>query len=488
MTEPTRAEATNSHRTGPGEKSVGLFTGHFKWLVPGLVLYMVAAGFEVVAVVVVMPTVAHELNAMSSYSSAIAITVACSIVGILLAGPWSDQKGPRGPIVVGALSMMTGLLTAGFAHTMALFLLGRAIQGLGVGLVNVSAYVIIGWELPQHLHARMFSLNAVAWILPALLGPAVAGLLVDSVGWRWAFWGVAPIFLIATIITLIGMRSHGGAAEQNLTASEWRGRVIRALIIAVCIGALQPAGELVQEGKLALVVISVIAIMVVLVVAARRLVPPHTLTLGEGLPAVVASRLFLAGSYFAMESYIPLMGQSFRGLSPTQSGLLVASGSVTWGIASFLQARLPDNLNRTRVLTFGMACGTVGILATLTLASASIPLAIAVIGWGIAGFGIGIAYPLAGVMVLALSQPGKIGNNSSSLSMAEQLGTSTSLALGGVLFGALVGGSMLHAILAFTAVPFLYSVFGIVAAARTNVGELTTPASETSAVSSNSTE
>ena len=91
-------------------------------------------------------------------------------------------------------------------------------------------------------------------------------------------------------------------------------------------------------------------------------------------------------------------------------------------------------------------------------------------------------------MVLALSQPGKIGNNSSSLSMAEQLGTSTSLALGGVLFGALVGGSMLHAILAFTAVPFLYSVFGIVAAARTNVGELTTPASETSVVSSNSTE
>lgn len=58
---------------------------------------MVAAGFEVVAVVVVMPTVAHELNAMSSYSSAIAITVACSIVGILLAGPWSDQKGPAAP-------------------------------------------------------------------------------------------------------------------------------------------------------------------------------------------------------------------------------------------------------------------------------------------------------------------------------------------------------------------------------------------------------
>lgn len=488
MTEPTAEDSTISERTSAGEKPVGLLSGHFKWLVPGLVLYMVAAGFEVVAVSVVMPTVAHELNAMSSYSSAVAITVACAIVGILLAGPWADHKGPRGPLMTGAVSMMAGLLLAGFAHTMPLFLVGRAIQGLGVGLVNVSTYVIIGRELPQHLHARMFSLNAVAWILPALLGPAIAGLLVDSVGWRWAFWGVAPIFLIATIITLIGMRSRGGATEQNLTAREWRGRVFRALIIALCIAALQPAGELVQEGKLVVVIIGVIAIMAVLVAAARRLVPPHTFTLGEGLPSVVASRLFLAGCYFAMESYIPLMGQTFRGMTPTQSGLLVASGSVTWGIASFLQARLPDNLNRTKVLTFGMACGTVGILTTLTLTSSSIPLTIAVIGWGIAGFGIGIAYPLASVMVLALSQPGEIGNNSASLSMAEQLGTSTSLALGGVLFGALVGNSMLHAILAFSAVPFLYSILGIVSAARTNVGELRTRATEVSAVSANSRE
>ena len=121
---------------------------------------------------------------------------------------------------------------------MPFFLVGRAIQGIGVGLVNVSSYVIIGRELPPHLHARMFSVNAMSWILPALIGPAIAGLLVDTVGWRWAFWGVAPIFVIATVITLVGMRSHGGAAEQNLTGKEWRERVFRAFIIAVCILSL----------------------------------------------------------------------------------------------------------------------------------------------------------------------------------------------------------------------------------------------------------
>lgn len=470
------------------EKPVGLLTGNFKWIVPGLALYMVASGFEVVAVSVVMPTVARELNAMSSYSSAVAITVACSIIGILLAGPWADQKGPRIPITVGAVSMMTGLLFAGFARTMPFFLVGRAIQGIGVGLVNVSSYVIIGRELPPHLHARMFSVNAMSWILPALIGPAIAGLLVDTVGWRWAFWGVAPIFVIATVITLVGMRSHGGAAEQNLTGKEWRERVFRAFIIAVCICVLQPAGELIQEGKVVLVVVGVIVIMAVLIVAARKLVPPHTLTMREGLPAVIASRLFLAGCYFSMESYIPLIGQSLRHVGPTQSGLLVASGSVTWGIASFLQARLPENLNRTKILTTGMASGAAGIVVTFTLALQQVPLAVAIVGWGIAGFGIGVAYPLASVMVLTLSQPGEIGNNSASLSMTEQLGTSTSLALGGVLFGALVESSMLHAILAFTLVPLVYSILGIIAAARTNVGQLPVRVSSAGSVPDSSTE
>lgn len=228
--------------------------------------------------------------------------------------------------------------------------------------------------------------------------------------------------------------------------------------------------------------------MAVLIVAARKLVPPHTLTMREGLPAVIASRLFLAGCYFSMESYIPLIGQSLRHVGPTQSGLLVASGSVTWGIASFLQARLPENLNRTKILATGMASGAAGIVVTFTLALQQVPLAVAIVGWGIAGFGIGVAYPLASVMVLTLSQPGEIGNNSASLSMAEQLGTSTSLALGGVLFGALVESSMLHAILAFTLVPLVYSILGIIAAARTNVGQLPVRVSSAGSVPDSSTE
>lgn len=445
----------------------GLLTGRHKWITLGGVLLIIASGFEVVAVSVTMPTIVRDLNSLSWYSAGFSVTIAVSILGIVLAGPWGDQKGPKAPLYTGVVSCVIGLVAAGSAHTMALFLIGRAIQGLGIGLINVSVYVIVGRELPKHLHAKMFSLTAVGWILPALLGPIVAGILVDTVGWRWAFWGVAPIMVIASIILYPGFATEGGAATDNMSMQEWRGRMFRAVLIACAVGAIQPVGETVKDGHLTWAIVGVVALLALTLAASRQLLPPHALILGRGLPALVSSRLFLAGTYFAFEVYIPLMGQTFRGLSPTKAGLVVASGAITWAIASALQTKIVDKQLRPKFLTAGMVLVIVGIAGATTLVEPTIPLIVPVLCWAVAGFGIGVAYPLASVMLLSMSEPSRIGWNSSALSMSEQIGTSTSLALGGVFFGALVGQGMLTAILAYCAIPLLYGIFGIVAASRT---------------------
>lgn len=444
----------------------GLLTGRYKWITLGGVLLIIASGFEIVAVSVTMPTIVRDLNSLSWYSAGFSATIAVSILGIVLAGPWGDQRGPRAPLYVGVVSCVVGLILAGSAHTMPFFLIGRAIQGLGIGLINVSVYVIVGRELPKHLHSKMFSLTAVAWLLPALLGPIVAGLLVDTVGWRWAFWGVVPIMVVGSVILYPGFATEGGAAAQSMPMKEWRGRMLRAVVIACAVGAIQPVGETVKEGYLPWAIGGVIVLLGLILAASRQLLPPHALRLGAGLPALIDSRLFLAGTYFAFEVYIPLIGQTFRGLSPTKAGLVVASGAITWAIASALQTRISEGMSRSKYLTGGMILVILGLLGAITLVQPSIPLIIPVLSWAVAGFGIGVAYPLASVMMLAMSAPERIGWNSSALSMSEQIGTSTSLALGGVLFGALVGQGMLTAILAYCAVPLLYGVLGVVAASR----------------------
>ena len=51
----------------------------------------------------------------------------------------------------------------------------RFLQGLGAGTVPPIAYVAIGRSLPERLRPQMFATLSTAWVLPGVLGPAIAG-------------------------------------------------------------------------------------------------------------------------------------------------------------------------------------------------------------------------------------------------------------------------------------------------------------------------
>lgn len=456
---------------GGSSRVAGLFTGRYAWITLGCAIVIIAGGFEVTAISVVMPTVARDLNGLSLYSAGFAVAVAFTIVGIVIAGPWGDAKGPYGPLYTGVIIAIIGLVSAGFAHSMAFFLAARAVQGLGIGLINVSAYVVIGREMPQHLHSPMFAVTSISWLLPAVVGPVIGGLLVDTVGWRWAFWGVAPIMLTGTLILSAGssVRQGDDTAQQTPSRKEWMHRVWRAAAISLSVALMQPAGNWARAGYTPFIVVGVIVLFGIIIVAARRLLPAGTLVLQPGLPSLMGVRAFLAGSYFAFELYIPFIGQTFRHFSPTISGFIVTSGSISWAIASVFQSRLPASWNRGRVLTATMSMSLGGLALATSLVNPAVPLIVPILGWSLAGCGVGVAYPLNSVMVLALSEQSQIGVNSSALSMSEQVGIATSMAVGGLVFTILVPHSLMVATIAYCCVCLLYGSSGVLAASRTKV-------------------
>ena len=69
----------------------------------------------------------------------------------------------------------------------------RFIQGLGAGTIPPIAYVAIGRSLPERLRPRMFATLSTAWVLPGVIGPALAGLVGETLGWRYVFLGHAAV-------------------------------------------------------------------------------------------------------------------------------------------------------------------------------------------------------------------------------------------------------------------------------------------------------
>lgn len=408
----------------------GLLRGRLRTLTIGSVALVSLGAFEAIAVATAMPTVAVALDGLAAYALAFGLPLATSVVGMVLAGVWSDARGPGGSMRVGVAAFVVGLLVAGLAPAMPVFAVGRAVQGLGSGLFSVALYVVVARVVPAGLRPRMFAAFAAAWVLPAVVGPPLAGLLVETVGWRWVFLIAALLAAPAALLVEPALRNltgHSGTGDHP-----WR-RVGWALVAAIGAGALYQAGQL--DGTLALALGT--AAVAAVVVAGPALLPAGSLLARPGLPAVITVRGLLSAAFFAEEAFLPLLLSRERGLSPTVSGLVLTVAAVTWSTGSWFQGR--DRApSRTVLLRAGTVLIALGVLTAGSSVVPAVPVAVGVIGWAAAGLGMGLAYPTLSVLTLELSAPSEQGTNSSALQIADALFAAVVLALTGALFAALV--------------------------------------------------
>lgn len=383
---------------------------------------------EYIAVGAAMPTVAAALDGYHLYNMAFGATVAASVVGMIVGGWWSDRSGPRPVTITGVLLFCGGLVLAGLAPTMEVFVLGRAVQGLGSGLTTVAVYVVIAQRVPDQRRPAVFSLLAAAWVVPGLAGPLLTGLIVEHLTWRWVFLGVAPFAALALLVFWRALRAtHAGDDASYLRPST----ILWAVVAAVGVGVLNMSGDRVDGAERFVAPF----VLVLVAVASWRLLPVGTLWFARGLPSVIGVRAAMGGSFLAAEAYLPLMLRDEHGYTPAQAGAVLAVASVAWATGSWLQGRLGEGVDRHRVMVLGV----------LTFVAMMVLLAVAVWlrwpGWvpigvyGVATLGVGLAYPTTTLLTMRLSPASEIGRNSSALQVGESLTGAVALAVTGVVFG-----------------------------------------------------
>ena len=388
--------------------------------------------FESLAVATVMPEVARDLDGLSLYALAFAAPMAASVVALSVAGEWVDRHGTARALVVGVLVFCLGVVVAGLAPSMEVFLVGRLVHGLGGGVLGVALYVVVAESYPAVLRPRVFAVMTAAWVLPALVGPLLAGVIADLVGWRWVFLAVPAVALGSWWL----VRSAAGAPGESSVMVDRR-RLGWAALAATGVSALAVGGQRQLEGWLVLVVGGTVAALV----AAGRLLPPGTWRARPGLPAVLVARGLVGASFAGAEAYLPLLLTTERGLSLSQAGLVLTAAAVAWCLGAQAAARVPalgDELLRVRL---GTSLVAVAVATTATVGLGGVPLVLPVVAWAVAGFGIGMAFSTLAVLALATADDGEAGRVSSSLQLNDALVQAFAMAVGAVVFAAFVGSS-----------------------------------------------
>ena len=100
----------------------------------------------------------------------------------MVAGGLSDSRGPKRVLGYGVALFALGLLVSGCAPLIEIFVIGRIIQGVGGGLIIVPLYVFIGSIAAPSHRPGFFAAFSLSWVLPGLVGPAIAGYAVSLVG------------------------------------------------------------------------------------------------------------------------------------------------------------------------------------------------------------------------------------------------------------------------------------------------------------------
>ena len=442
--------ATDGEPTTDVPRPPRLFDAAHRLPTTGLVLLVTLVAFEAMAVGTAMPTAVAALHGLAWYAWPFTGFLVAQVVGMVVGGDVGDRRGPRAALLGGVAVFAAGLLVAGAAPDMAVFVAGRLVQGLGAGAISVSLYVVAGQAYGAGLRPRLFGAISAAWVVPALVGPVVAGAVTASAGWRWVFLGLLPLIGAGLALLLPAVRHLGGPAQAGEPA---RGRRWWAVLAGLGIGALQYAGQLLD-----LVAVPVaLAGAAALVLGLRPLLPPGTARAARGLPTVVAARGLLAGAFFAGDALVPLTLTQVHRFSPTAAGLPLTAGALGWALASQLQGRRPE-ASRVLLLRAGFVLLAVGLAATALTALPGggwIPY----LSWAVAGMGMGLGMPSVGVLLLDQSPEHRRGADSAALQIADVTGSALCIGLAGVLVAAATS-----AVLALTvAFPVAYAFCTVLA-------------------------
>jgi MFS family permease len=424
----------------PAGQSGGIMGPAYRTLSIGIVSVIFLIAFEATAVGTAMPVAARELDGIGLYAFAFSAYFTTSLFGMVLSGQWCDRDGPLRPLTVGIGAFAAGLVLAGTAGVMWVFVLGRAVQGFGGGLVIVALYVVVSRAYEERLRPAIMAAFAASWVVPSIVGPLAAGTVTEHLGWRWVFLGIPALVVVPLAVALPSVRrtASGPVDPAAPPAAFDRRRIRLALGISVGAGLLQYAAQDLRWLSL----LPAAAGAALLVPAVLGLLPRGTYLARRGLPSVVLLRGVAAGSFIGAESFVPLMLVTQRGLSPTLAGFSLAAGGLTWAGGSWIQSQGRTAPYRERLMVAGMVMVAFAIAAAPAVLIEAVPVWTLALAWAVGCLGMGLVIGSTSVLLMKLSAPEEAGANSAALQISDALANVVLLAAGGAAFAALGGGAV----------------------------------------------
>jgi EmrB/QacA subfamily drug resistance transporter len=401
----------------------------------GLMLGMLVASISQTIVGPAMPRIVAELGGMDHYSWVATAAMLVSAITVPIVGKLSDLYGRRGFYLAGLGVFMVGSVVSGFAGSFWVLVLGRAIQGLGMGTVMPLSQTIIGDIIPARQRGKYQGLMGAVFGVTSVAGPLAGGFITDHFGWRWLFFAAVPIGLVTTavIARFLHLPHERREARIDYLGIATLTIALVSLLLATSLGGTTWAwGSPEILGLYGLGLATLIAFVVVEGRAEEPVIPLRLFRSRIFTAANVAS-FAVSMVMFGSIIYIPVYAQGVLGVDATNSGLILMPlmlGLIVMGILAGLVITRTGRYKAIMLTGVVVMGAGLYLLTRLTATSSQTQLTLAMV---VLGTGLGLAMQQYTLVVQNSVQRADLGVATASTQFFRNVGSTVGIAVFGTV-------------------------------------------------------
>jgi EmrB/QacA subfamily drug resistance transporter len=350
---------------------------------------------------------------------------------------WAARRiGTRRLYLMSLVLFTLGSLLCGFAWSIDSLIFFRILQGLGGGMLMPTGMIILARAAGPQQVGRVLSVIGVPMVLAPVFGPALGGLLVEHVGWRWIFFVNIPVGIVAVALAWRILPAGHGEKAGPL---DWLGVALLSTGLPTLTYGLAEAGSGAGFGSPNALVPIAVGITLTALFVQHSLRSSHPLLnvrlySNRAFAAASATTFCLGASLFGAMILLPLYFQIVRGASVVETGLLIMPQSIGAAIAMPFTGRLSDRIGGGPLALAGVL---VTAFSTLPFAfvTAATPVWMIETALLVRGVGIGIAMMPAMSAAYAVLRPEQIADATPQLTVVQRVGGSIGTAVLAVVLG-----------------------------------------------------
>jgi DHA2 family multidrug resistance protein-like MFS transporter len=412
-----------------------------------LILVAAVANLNLSVANVALPAIGEDFDSSQTTLNLIAVAYSLGLAGsVLWLGALGDRYGRKLMIVLGMCLSIPASLLAGFAPSDTVLFVARLVGGISAGMAYPTTLALIAALWSGQARTKSIALWSALGGGVALLGPLIAGTLLEYFDWGSVFLVTLPLAAIALAMALIFVPSH---VNETTDPVDNLGGILTVVLVGTLVLSINflpvPSETALAFGLLVVALAALVAFVIRERRASNPLYDLHVAARPTFWVAGCAGIIVfgsLMGAAFISQQYL----QNVLHYSTIEAGAAILPGALFMVLVAPRSAKLVGLHGSRRTLLMGQVFLFLAFLVMLLLWKEDIPYWQVAIPYALLGIGVGLAGTPSSNSLTGSVPVQRVGMASGTADLQRDLGGALMTSIFGALLAAGYASAMGSAI------------------------------------------